>query len=553
MQSNCKNRILVLIIMLTFCSCSVVTLLSKQVQVSDDLTYDQKLSVVKEILQKLYLASGQYNNRFSIEAIEIKPTSKIASCNPFTKPAQFEVDPRLIDICYSVFGKERYKTALACVLGHELAHLLNGHKDIHEITQRSKELFGFASTKYFSEDENYIERDADISGAFYSTLAGYDVVSDTIWAKTFYLVYNSFGITDEKTVGNHYFPLTKRETIGFSIYKQLAVNIPVVQQGYYAMYAGQYSIAQLYLSYVRNVYKFPSAELLNTLGVCYALKATSDEKSKPIRWQYPFCVKMDMLYERQRSVLGALELDDQKRRMMDSAISIFNMVISRFPDNGNAYQNIACCYCILGKYDSARMMLDSASKYLNGTSIQLPNILSAIVVYEEDTGKLKDAMILLEKANISYPFLVEYNKNIMLNTQQSQGYSTRNKCSGYENINGKEVGSLWGEVSVNINVDKSSTVLSLRDSVVQYYFDSQLFSASVQENYKANTACGVKIGSTVNDVKTIYGTPNRVFATPYGEVLCYDDTRSPARPQILFTIIGDKLASWTLVAKSKLD
>ena len=285
---------------------------------------------------------------------------------------------------------------LASILGHEIAHIVQGHvnnpmeerlRDQYEEAVHNLGLdIGLAFTEEYSavsadEMVNLVtkqkELDADKFGILYTTLAGYDVnASLTIIDKAV-----------ESGEGVHH---PSKEVRMEKLNERIGEFITTAEY----FHAGVEYFENGQLDYAEKAFRaflqvFPSREVFNNLGMIYYMRAfemlpVGDVTSAKT-------IKLDRETMADNIVLRGGGGHRKYTRYLKKAVKRFKSAIERDSEYSIGHFNLSCIYDDLGEYILSKIHLEKA-KIFGYNRSECDNTMASILIHQ---GKLNDAKRIL--------------------------------------------------------------------------------------------------------------------------------------------------------------
>ena len=289
---------------------------------------------------------------------------------------------------------------LASILGHEIAHIVQGHVN-NPMEERLQDQYadavhnlgleiGMSFTEEYSsisaeEMVNMVtkqkELDADKHGILYTTLAGYDVNA-------------SLSIIDKAVESGEGVHHPSKEVRMKKLNERVGEFISSTD--YFR--AGVQYFEEGNLDYATKAFRsflqvFPSREVYNNLGVIWYLKAFRTLSIGDITTAKTIQIDTKTLAD--KIVLRGGGGEKKFKRYLHKAEKRFKEAIERDAEYALGYFNLACVYDELGEYALSKVYLEKAKQYgYNESDCQ--NTLASILIHE---GKLNEAEQILN--NIS--------------------------------------------------------------------------------------------------------------------------------------------------------
>ncbi len=220
------------------------------------------------VLNALYEANGNF--------IHDKPALVVTEDNDnaafyLKRSNTIELSTRVYDVCTNFC--EDSLSALAFVIGHELAHAYQDDLDI-------------GSTSFLAYDHHhdagiFIEESADIQGVFMAYLAGFETIS--ILPDLIEQIYVEFGLSKEL---DGYPSLEERQKTTVKVMQMAEELIHLFEISNYLIGVGEYELAQASYEYILQWYK--GEEIYNNLGVSYIQLALNFTEINYFPFAFPF-------------------------------------------------------------------------------------------------------------------------------------------------------------------------------------------------------------------------------------------------------------------------
>jgi tetratricopeptide (TPR) repeat protein len=378
-------------------------------------------TVVFFILILSYCSSAQdklYQGVFSNIANsfgESKPIPKLEIVGKEKRckiPAQYipdraviEIEQCLIDITKQ-FGKDS-TTALAILIGHELAHYYKQHEWCSEFAYSIKETDLGKKIINISKDQRKInESQADDLGFYAVTMAGYKPFE--IYPKLIDAIY-SFYTLPQQLEG--YPSKDERKVIAKEAEKKIAKLYPIFLSGNFLFYLGNYQSSSKCYEYLLKY--FPSRENFNNLGVTKLLYVLSQQDRTDLPFMFP--IEIDPQSRLMKPVLrGSIDTNDNLNQLLEEAKNHFIEAIKKDKFFFDAYLNYAICLILQGNYEGALGKINELAlinKKLSDKALSIKSI-----AYFLDQQQSKAIAILSQVKDKSSVF--EYNSQII-----KKGYS----------------------------------------------------------------------------------------------------------------------------------
>ncbi len=253
-------------------------------------------AIAEQVLKNLYLTYGDRQ----------RPCPKLIFTDDNQGPRYREsaqtivLDGRSMQVCRS-FGRDSV-SALAFIIGHELAHFFHSKKHGH---QHEFSYLAFDRGKHGDAEQ---ERLADVQGIFNAYLAGYRTIA--ILPKVIAKLYESYQL---KSKLDGYPALAERQQTSAEILTTVDTLTQLYETANFLTALGQYELAAASYQYILRYY--PGREVYNNLGVCHSLHALFCSVKSPDAFQYPLEIDTDSRLSRPRARGGESELTDSERAL----------------------------------------------------------------------------------------------------------------------------------------------------------------------------------------------------------------------------------------------
>jgi tetratricopeptide (TPR) repeat protein len=267
-------------------------------------------------------------------------------------PAQYlpnrgviQIEQCLLDLTKE-FGKDS-TTALAIIMGHELAHYYKQHEWCSEFAYSVKGTDLGNKIINISKDQRKInESQADDSGLFAIMMAGYKPFD--IFPKIIDKIYNFYKLPEQL---EGYPTKEERKRIAQEAEKKASKLYPVFLAGNFLFYVADYQKSAECYEYILK--HFPSREVFNNLGVSKLLYVLSLKDKSDFPFILP--IEIDPKTRLVKPVLrNAFDFDeDLVNEALEEAKKYFNEAIRKDKKYSEAYINFAICLLLQGNNEGA--------------------------------------------------------------------------------------------------------------------------------------------------------------------------------------------------------
>jgi len=384
---------------------------------------------------------------------------------------------------------------LAVVLGHEIAHINEGHVN-NPLEGRVQENFkqyvdelgleiGYGFNDEFSDESaermvNMItkqkELDADKQGILYTVLAGYDPRA-------------SFTVIDKAVESGEGVHHPSKEVRLEKLEQRLGTFIDDAEK----FHAGVMYYLRGNLDLAEKTFKgflqsFPSREVYNNLGVIYYQKAL---KKLPLEHVSTMkSLKIDTQTMADKVVLRGGGGFKKYKRLLKKASKRFKSAIERDSKYAIGMFNLACVYDDLGEYDQSRVYLKKAER-LGFDKNLCQNTKASILIHE---GEWKESKAVLT----ALPSTPEVNFNL--------GVIAKHENEDFADY-------------FNSFLKNSASQTVFTDFASQFVdgWKPERFGTQVEFSYDCEKA-GITIGASKEDILEVLGEPEKEIT-----ILAYED------------------------------
>jgi tetratricopeptide (TPR) repeat protein len=519
------------------------------------LTVQEKGKIVEDIYKKIYAAGNDKGlpPTFKFDVYKARQIAYMMLDSDGKPMIGFE--SKAFDVCEK-FG-ERRDDAIAFILGHEISHHTMKHNwgnefrsaySISALEQEIKELDKGNALKF--------ETQADENGGILCYMAGYNTTG--LAEQLLTELYKAYELKESPK----YPSLEERIKIAQTQDSLVLTYIKIFETGNYAMMIKDYDLAIECYTYVEN--KFKSREIYNNYGVALFLSGVAAADEDEIKYIYP--VEIDL--ESKINPKGSKGMGDDVKALFEKAILMFEKAVEYDKNYFTAKLNIACSYSVLKNYRKARnfaedVIYDADKVKDKFTILNAKMVLAIVSDLDENTPKNSQ---LFDDLIAQGHLLSEVNKQIMdgedisninfanLPLSWMDGSVKPSEVSKFpkkEMITGLSsytISALQNEIPngaeevLKFGRYGQIVVGNLSDSRI-YFIPSDnyyLFHAT-KENYEGETALGIKLGSSKEEVLSKYGAPSAVNTSKQGLIMAYE------KNQMLFVLdYNNKVSKWIL-------
>jgi len=509
---------------------------------------------------------------------------------------------KILNICYmeESIGDDR----LAYVLAHEIAHQLkddfwhmkffqavelsrDDEKDDNELLEEIREIAG-ETDKVLAK-----ELQADEHGIVYASMAGFDtnaIITADDSVNFFEFFYRALDPTNVKGVpkdSTHPTPGQRAQTVKARL-RQVVEKAELFELGLLFYQAGRPEEAALFFGEFLRF--FPGREVYHNLAASHHLIALKHYR----KWKGEdkglfFRLSLTVATETRASKIqlrgGASGSDNPDERLfkehLEKSVAHYKMAISQDPAFILSYNNLGSALLLLDEPYKAIGTFKDALK-INPENAEVMNNLGVAYYLAENPSKAEQTLNKALKLDPSFN-LVLFNLGKVafdeddresaerywaayLKTDSSSRWAiyareslsieehykpaAKPDVTEAENIFGIEAGSWEDEIPNDWSSDQLVKKFSVQEEahlMIQYgnglltvWQDDELLIALTPENYEGQSAGGISLGSTENDLHDRYGPPIRSIDMSQWASWIY-----PSQ-EVAFQVRGGKVISWMI-------
>lgn len=454
---------------------------------------------VNKVYQQLTNAIGDFGG--NLPQLQILEDRKAYGASYHKGENKLNFEKTLYDVCQSM--GDQSSTAIAFIIGHELAHYYQDH-------HWSEAGFG---TSFLMNNETFNknveeEKLADTYGAFVCRQAGYNP-SDIAFS-LFDKIYEAYGWEE----GNmeKYPPLATRKQVVLDIKEKVENLLDLYDAANYLSLAGRFDLASLCYQYILEFVR--TQELYNNLATAQLAAATLMPKAGEVFFAYPLEIDLKKPV-RQGSAATREQLLSGAMHNLNAAL---NFDRNYFP----ALLNSVNANILKNKLDLAEKQLSSLKQKFSNSNEKLAkiNLAKGILTAKQNhteqahnffkaAKKMTGDRAIKEQAN--------YNLAVLSGKEQSERgglyFSLEDQIEGLDlnllpNVELTHFTSIKdhsGSFEYSIDYKRFS-----RSSVFfqfSYPFDSPMV---LHQNYNRNyaTTRGIRIGDDIEKVEKAYSNKN---------------------------------------------
>jgi hypothetical protein len=533
-----------------------------------------KYKVVEKICEKI--AKVREYDRPVPELKMYARTSKVQVIAQFVAVSGHQmiyVDEKLYDLC-AKFGADSLN-ALACIVGHELAHYTQNHhyKDgfFAGLLPNS---FGIPKSvrKNAKEQKMELEVEADYYGLLQGYLAGYNTYQ--LLPKVLGKIYEEYKL-NEQLEG---YP-TKNERIGSAekTVSEIKSLIPVFDAGKFLYLSKNYEDASTCFQFISNT--FTDRDIANNIGVSVLAQAINLMNKEEVYFAYP--CELDaagrLLSSTTRNTFSGDNRKDKKQQIKDllkKAELYLKQVLKLDKSYTSAYINLACKYTLEGNHAFAVGHINELEKVLaempssKGGIPANAHLIRGIALARNN--QLEAAMSDFETASKKGAYMADYNLALYNKLNQSfleklfdvqnirewiTDFVAENKKdkskfipANTEKIDNQIVNKLLQEkFSENTTIQLQGRAIHVAsinnentEKIKIRLFDKNIYLLIAKPTYEGKTSLGIAIGSSKNQLLTAYGSPTYIKSGSNSEFYFYE------KAKMVIEVSEGRVKNWIL-------
>lgn len=293
------------------------------------------------------------NKIYNIYGVRLNTLPKVKLSEAQLNVAEADIKGGKIIIENSIFAcrfnRTKIDTALAFVLGHELAHFY-----MHQNNQSNVTTTSFACYSNFDNSNENIEQQCDVMGGFLAYLAGYKI--NDVLPSFIDSLYKNYPLDETKM--KCYPSLAERKRTAEVVQKKVNRLIQIYE-------AGNYMLALNKPSYAAECYKevlkeYQGAEMYNNLGVSYLYQALYSQEDGNYKgdWIYPIQINTASKLGKVNSSRG---ISKSEKKYVDSAMVYFKKALTLNDTLPSAKINLICAYLLLNDAQKAQEQLNKTN------------------------------------------------------------------------------------------------------------------------------------------------------------------------------------------------
>jgi tetratricopeptide (TPR) repeat protein len=531
-----------------------------------------KYLIIKDICQRITEAHGRQIKSPHLVVYTIDNAKQVIAQFKTTPIPTIYIDEKLYDLSRK-FGKDSLD-ALACIIGHELAHLFEKHTFSIGMTG----MLGLVDAnnthpKNISKNDKVkLETEADYYGLFYGFLAGY---------KTYYLlpdmlelIYKEYKLPDAV---EGYPSKTERMNIAHKSVTELQNITLILNAGEILYLQKQYAEASIAFEYLLQ--RFPSRDIYNNLAAIQLAQALNYTEKEQNYFVYPF--EFDAITRlrtgNERSGGGDKKTANLQKRKecLKTAKQYLKKALVLDPTYLTAYINLACVYALEGNHELAIGTMNEAETLCREQNMAFTgNAYLVRAIARTQNQQMEKAQQDFEQALSLKGHLAPYNYGLFQKMQATwqdkllnwatdwtamqswvQNWVESNKTNqAYTNPHLEKIcnqnttdllrqAEFAQEVLVQDN-EKSFKILFTKDKDCEKLciktFDKDLYLLNTTTNSANFTAKGIAYNEKIEILLAKYGSPTYTIACNGAEFYFYE------KQSLIFRVMDKKVKNWTL-------
>ncbi|GAB4111391.1 MAG: hypothetical protein OHK0057_18790 [Thermoflexibacter sp.] len=485
------------------------------------------------------------------------------------------VDEKLYDLC-TKFGADSLN-ALACIIGHELAHYTQNHQYregfFAGLMPTSNVVSPSKNTKKSSKEHKLkLEEEADYYGLLQGYLAGFDTYR--LLPNVLSKIYEEYKL-NEKLEG---YP-TKIERIQSAemTAKEIKTLIPVFHAGKFLYLSKNYEDAIVCFEHIAN--SFTDRDIANNLGVSALAQAISLMEKEEVYFAYPceFDAAGRLLSSTTRSSFTGGNKKDKKQQIKDllkKAQQHLDQVIKMDKTYSPAHINLACKYSLEGNHAYAIGIINDLENKLADNPMTrggLPanaHLIRGIAFAKNN--QMSQAKADFEAAEKKNAYMADYNLALYQKLNQSfieklldfsslgewiTEFIAENKKDKSKFIPAhiEKISNLTPQQLLQEKFVENATIQNQGRSVTVSatyeedfskikirLFDKNIYLIVTGQSYKGKTSQGLSIGTDKEKLLSTYGIPSYIKSGSNSEYYFYE------KAKMMVEVSEGKIKNWLL-------
>ncbi len=530
-----------------------------------------KYVAIRDICQKITEAHGRQIKTPHLVVYSVDNGKQVIAQFKNTPIPTIYIDEKIYDLSRR-FGKDSLD-ALACIVGHELAHLFEKHSFSIGMTGMMGLVDANTGGKALSkQDKVSLESQADYYGLFYGYLAGYKTFQ--LLPQMLDLIYKEYKLPESL---DGYPSKKERIATATTAITELSQITTVLNVGEILYLQKQYDDAAIAFEYLLQ--KFPSRDIYNNLATIRINQASKLFNNEELYFAYPyeFDAVARLRAGTERSGGGNTEQAKLQRRreLLKEAKQHLKRAILLDANYLTAYINLACIYALEGNYELAIGTMNEAETLCHEQNITFSgNAYLIRAIARVRSNQWEQAEKDFEQAVSKKATLAKYNYELykqmksswtdkMMNwvtdwkglTDWVQSWTENNQektmhinpnlekiCQ--QNITESSQKTVFDqEMTVNDN-NKTVKISSQKEGSCEKLkiklFDKDLFLLMTAPNYVGNTARGIVLNDNVEKLTQQYGQPSYIVGCNGADFYFYEQAN------LIMRVAQRKVKGWVL-------
>lgn len=463
---------------------------------------DSRYQKIEQILNNLSKVSG---NGQTLPKLFVENQGVGASIIAYFDRGNYAIvtELELYNLLQQRYG-ERVDDALSIILGHELAHFYQHHVSGHDCNDAD-----IGNTLIIQEME------ADLQGLYYTFQAGYRTTDIAI--EVMELIYETYHL--EEGGSCNYPTLDKRKSVIKEGIETVEQHIRIYENANFLVMLQEYSKAVILYEHIARL--FPTADVLNNIGVCYAGLALEAIGSKV---SYPLLIEELTVISKQQIDKVSLDTSEMADEYLKRGEQALNRALLLDRGYELAYLNLACLMHLKQRFTSNIITKEERNHNLKLYGLYTQKneyfyLMEAIIAYDE--GRMRAANKAISEAiNINSNELIKSNHCIISKQNCDDTSTTNTSLKTIEinkNISPKSISIQNADFYVGLSFQNAS-------NTVYNYLQFDLDVRAKQKSYyweKRTQPIPQLKDKSQSDVKKFLGTPDIVILNSQQTIFLY--------------------------------